>query len=272
MHKKLFLLIIVTMFLTSCATDQELQKTRNDIYSLNSYTIRLNRRLTTLEKKVDNLYDKVDKMETSLKASQKLQYNELSSDIESLKNQLNDIKSFDTSVNNQNNGSNTEVTEVTKEAIKDIYSKIYSLEKEVNNLKNTAPNTFTKKEPVNSEGSSYKKAYNLFTSGKYSKAEEAFKNFIEKYPKSPLIPNAYYWLGECFFKRKMYEKAIINYDEVIVKYPKSRKVPAALLKEGIAFLKIGEKDGAKLIFRKILKDYPKSSQAVYAKKYLRKLK
>ena len=272
MNRKIFLLFVITLFLSSCVVDQqEFQKTKNDLYSLNSYTIRLNQRLTNLENKVNNLDEKIDKMETSIKASQKLQYNELSSDIESLKNQLNDIRSFDTS-NNKNNGANTEVTEVTKEAIKDIYSKIYTLEKEVNTLKNSSSGTFAEKKPVNTEGSVYKNAYNLFTSGKYSQAEKAFKDFINKYPKSSLIPNAYYWLGECFYKRKMYEKAIINYDEVIVKYPKSRKVPAALLKEGIAFLKIGEKDGAKLIFRKILKDYPKSSQAIYAKRYLRKLK
>ena len=273
MNKKILFLLFTAIFLTSCVVNQdEYQKTKNDLYNLNNYTVRLSQRLTALENRVNNLDEKIDKMDTSIKATQKLQYNELSSDLESIKNQLNDIKSFDQTSSNQNYGNNTEVAEVTKEAIKDIYSKIYSLEKEVNNLKNDNPSTFSKKKPVNTEGAFYKHAYTLFTAGKYSQAENAFKDFIKRYPKSSLIPNAYYWLGECFYKRKMYEKAIINYDEIIVKYPKSRKVPAALLKEGLAFLRIGEKDGAKLIFRKILRDYPKSSQATYAKKYLRKLK
>ena len=112
----------------------------------------------------------------------------------------------------------------------------------------------------------------MFTAGKYSEAAKKFKAFLNNFKDSKLRPNAYYWLGECYFKMRMYDKAIINYDEVIVKYKKNSKVPAALLKEGISFLKIGEKDGAKLIFRKIIHDYPKTRQARYARDYLKRLK
>ena len=266
MRIKFLVLLGMAIFLSSCVTDEQFQRTQNNLYYLGNSTSKLQTRTSKLEKKVSNLEEKVDKLETKVLAEQKLKFNQLFTEIATIKNQLND----QASMKKLNSTSSQSSSEVTQEAIKDIYTKLYNLENKIALLKNIKNNN--NPVVVKDDKYFYKKAYALFTSGKYQEAEKAFTEFINKFEKSPLIPNAYYWLGETFFKRKMYEKAIINYDEIIVKYPKSSKVPASLLKQGISFLKIGEKDGAKLIFKKILKDYPKSSQAKYARGYLKRLR
>ncbi len=267
MKIKLFILLLLAVFLTSCVSDEQFQRTQSSVYYLGTSTSKLQMKTAQLDKRLSKLEERVDRLEAKILAEQKLKFNEIFTEIATIKNQLKDQTSLDKRLeNNPQTGS----SEVTQEAIKDIYTKLYSLESRLDALqKNKAPNT---PQVVKDDRYFYKKAYSLFTAGKYDKAEKAFTEFINKFPKSPLIPNAYYWLGETFYKRKMYEKAIINYDEVIVKYSKSPKVPAALLKQGISFLKIGEKDGAKLIFKKIVKDYPRSPQARYARNYLKNLR
>jgi len=276
MPKKLIVLSFFLIICSSCVVSQdEFKKTQNDIYYLQMSNNRINQRISNLEKEVATIKTKLDKMDksnTSLKATQALNYNELSSELKSLRNEIQDFKNFS---NKRAATSGGETSEVTKEAIKDIYSRLNDIEKEVSLLKTNASSSsisgksnFT----VKDDKYYYKEAYGMFTAGKYSEAAKKFKAFLNNFKDSKLRPNAYYWLGECYFKMRMYDKAIINYDEVIVKYKKNSKVPAALLKEGISFLKIGEKDGAKLIFRKIIHDYPKTRQARYARDYLKRLK
>ncbi len=268
MRVKLLILLILSIFLSSCVTDEQFQRTQNNIYYLGSTTSKLQMRTTQLEKRVSKLEEKVDRLESKILAEQKLKFNEIYTELATIKNQLKDQAYLEKKLSRSGDQGSTEVTQ---EAIKDIYTKLYNLENQISSLQKGSENKNIP-QVVKDDRYFYKNAYSLFTAGKYDKAEKAFTEFINKFPKSRLIPNAYYWLGETFFKRKMYEKAIINYDEVIVKYPKSPKVPAALLKQGISFMRIGEKDGAKLIFKKILKDYPRSPQAMYAKNYLKNLK
>jgi tol-pal system protein YbgF len=61
-------------------------------------------------------------------------------------------------------------------------------------------------------------------------AEKKFAEFIEKYPKSTMLGNAYFWYGEVFFKRNNFEKAAINYLKCYKQFPKGAKAPDALLK------------------------------------------
>jgi len=266
----LFMMLILIIFLFSCAQDEELIQIKRNIYALNSYNAKQNKKIYALEDELNKLKKDYESYKKKQKAEIDLKLNALELELKSLRNQLNDISNITPQPNIEAGTSTTE--EVTKEAIKDIFAKLNDLQSEIDDLKAKLKNVKNENASINSETVIYQKAISLFKAGKYEKAQKQFENFIKLFPKSKLLSNAYYWLGETYFKRKMYEKAIINYDEVIVKFPKSSKVPAALLKEGISFMKIGEKDGAKIIFKKILSDYPRSPQAKYAKIYLRQLK
>ncbi len=266
----IFLIFLLACFLSSCVQDQEIVQIKRNIYALNSYNNKQNKKIYELESEIKQIKQDYLTYKKTSKAELDLKLNSLEMEIKSLRNQLNDISNINPRPNIEAGTATSE--EVTREAIKDIFAKISDLQDQIDSIKNELNQLKNKSLQSSSENQIYQKAYSLFKAGKYEEAQKAFENFVKLFPKSKLLPNAYYWLGETYFKRKMYEKAIINYDEVIVKFPKSSKVPAALLKEGISFMKIGEKDGAKIIFKKILTDYPKSPQAKYARIYLKQLK
>ncbi len=117
----------------------------------------------------------------------------------------------------------------------------------------------------------YEEALNNFKQKNYYIAVHLFSLFIEKFPGDKLVPNAYFWRGECYFKLKQYPKAILSYQVVLDKYKFSNKYPAALLKEGISFYKINKKRAGHLLLKELIKNFPDSKEAKIAKEFLRKL-
>jgi TolA-binding protein len=63
---------------------------------------------------------------------------------------------------------------------------------------------------------SSKKAYDA---GKYEEARKGFQKLVETYPKSDHADNSQFWIGETYFKEKLYEKAILAYQNVTVLAP-----------------------------------------------------
>ncbi|MDD4090952.1 MAG: tol-pal system protein YbgF [Smithellaceae bacterium] len=118
----------------------------------------------------------------------------------------------------------------------------------------------------------YAAAYQTFKNGHYTKAREAFQDFLTAYPTGEYSDNAQFWIGECYFFEKNYEKAILEYEKVTKKFPSSNKVPYALLKQGICFQNLGDKVSAKLLLQQVIKDYPNTSQARIARSKLQEIK
>ncbi len=131
-----------------------------------------------------------------------------------------------------------------------------------------------KKKPVakrtTREDESYIICYKFYIRNMFKKSEECFNNFISNFPKSKLVSNAYFWIGETYFARKEYPKAIDYYDIILTKFRTSKKIPSALLKEGLAFYQLNDNEGAKIFLEKVINDYPDTNQAAYAKKYIEK--
>ncbi len=117
----------------------------------------------------------------------------------------------------------------------------------------------------------YKKAFQLFSSGKYEEARNAFERFLEKYPNSKLAGNAQFWIGECYYKQKKFQEAINAYQVVLDEYPNSNKIKDSMLKQGMAFARTGDTTAARILFSRLIKNFPDSNQAMIAKKKLEKL-
>jgi tol-pal system protein YbgF len=117
----------------------------------------------------------------------------------------------------------------------------------------------------------YKEAFDKFQQGYYEEAAVKFSDFINAYPGTPLISNAYYWLGESYLNLKNYEKAIVNFQEVIDKYPKSDKASRALLSQAEAFGIIKDTKSSKTVLKKVIELYPKTEEAAIAERKLRNL-
>ena len=122
-----------------------------------------------------------------------------------------------------------------------------------------------------SENEIYNSAKKSFDQGDFETASLGFQKLLKRYPKSRHADNAQFWIGEIYYREKLYEKAILEYQKVIENYPKGNKVQSSLLKQGLAFSNIGDKANARLILKELVKKYPKSNEAKIAKRKLKGL-
>jgi tol-pal system protein YbgF len=118
----------------------------------------------------------------------------------------------------------------------------------------------------------YDQGLELFRASKFNEAYRTFSDYISKYPKGKMAPNARFWLGDCYYNQQEYELAILEYQKVVENFPNDGKAPAALLKQGLAFEKLKDNETAKIVYNKLMKDYPKSDQVETAKKRLESFK
>ncbi len=90
----------------------------------------------------------------------------------------------------------------------------------------------------------YGHAQNLLKQLKFSEAELALKEFLDKHPENELAENARYWLGETFYVRKDYETAARIFLEGYQGNKQGRKAADNLLKLGISLRQLGQKEDA----------------------------
>lgn len=111
----------------------------------------------------------------------------------------------------------------------------------------------------------YEHALALLQAGKPTPARDAFNAFLKDHPKSSLVPNALYWVGETHYDQKDYAQAILSFKEVPRRFPKHPKAAAALLKTAMSYEQLGDKNNAEFYLRALLADYPDSDPARMAK-------
>ncbi|HET6839515.1 MAG TPA: tol-pal system protein YbgF, partial [Bradyrhizobium sp.] len=96
----------------------------------------------------------------------------------------------------------------------------------------------------------------------YALAEEALRNFAQRYPADPLVAESQYWLGESFFQRQRYRDAAESFLAVTTKFDKSAKAPDALLRLGQSLAALKEKEAACAAFGEVTRKYPHASNGV----------
>jgi tol-pal system protein YbgF len=113
----------------------------------------------------------------------------------------------------------------------------------------------------------YRTALDDYTKGNYDLAIAGFRSYIQNYPRSSLVANAQYWLGEAYYSQKNYSQAAEEFDIVIRDYPDSPKVPSALFKQGDAYLQLGDTKRATATLCELItnKKYSKTREAQLAR-------
>jgi tol-pal system protein YbgF len=111
----------------------------------------------------------------------------------------------------------------------------------------------------------YRTALNDYTKGNYDLAISGFRTYIQNYPKTSLVPNAQYWLGESYYSQKNYAQAIEEFEVVIRDYPDNPKVPSALFKQGDALLLMGDSKRATTVLCELIGKYGKTREARLAR-------
>ena len=98
-----------------------------------------------------------------------------------------------------------------------------------------------------------------------------FRAFINDYPASPLVPNAWYWLGESYYVTQNYELALEAFESLLQGYPGSRKEADAFLKVGYCQIALGQRAAGEATLREVSTRYPGSEAAAKAESRLRTL-
>jgi tol-pal system protein YbgF len=107
-------------------------------------------------------------------------------------------------------------------------------------------------------------AYGYVLRKDYSLAQQAFQDFLKKYPSDPLASEAQFWLGESLFQGKNYQSAAEAFVTMTKKYPSSAKQPDTLLRLGQSLAALQQRDLACVTLAEVGKKYPRAAQNVKA--------
>lgn len=121
------------------------------------------------------------------------------------------------------------------------------------------------------EQQQYEAAFNLLKQGLYSRASQAFRVFIQRYPTSPLAGNAQYWAAEANYVIRNFGLALKEFDRVVKEYPESPKVADALLKIGYSYYEIGTWEKARQALTDVVTRFPNTTVAKLAQIRLTKM-
>lgn len=151
-----------------------------------------------------------------------------------------------------------------------------------------APSVAAVPPPARSGGASaeesYQAAYLDFSKGLYPLAVSGFRDFLRRFPDSPLADSSQYWIGEAYFSmaratasqpekaRENLEQAVQEFRKVVVAYPRGSKVPTALYKEALALVELKQTALAQARLQYLVEHFPQSEEAPLAKERLASLK
>jgi tol-pal system protein YbgF len=108
----------------------------------------------------------------------------------------------------------------------------------------------------------YDLAYGYILHKDYGLAEQAFNDFLRKYPNEALVPDANYWLGEAQFQQQRYSEAAKAFLVVITKHERAGKAPDSLLRLGQSLAALNKKEAACATLAEVGRKYPKASASL----------
>ncbi len=129
--------------------------------------------------------------------------------------------------------------------------------------------TFTQITPGNPD-QLFAAAYGDYSRGNYDLAISEFRQYVETYPSSEMADNAQYWVGECYYSKKLLNEAVAEFDKVPLLFPKGDKVPAARFRKGVTLMEMGQREAGRAELTALIRLFPRSNEAVLAKQQLEK--
>uniref|UniRef100_A0A7V4N3D3 Tol-pal system protein YbgF n=1 Tax=Thermodesulfobacterium geofontis TaxID=1295609 RepID=A0A7V4N3D3_9BACT len=298
MNKNFFLLFLLPLILVGCiASQDEIQTLKIKVINLETTLNKQNQKSEELEKKLDELNKMLISLENKLSKDMiveiktqvlseldemKKEQTQLSSQVEEIKfSQEESEKNLKTQLENL-----VTQTQALELKIKELEKKLETISKEPpketsspSNATVTSPDNATKiaaikpeeksEEKPLSEAQFYDRAYSYYQKGDFKNAKKFFEEYIEKFPKGSWIGQAYFWIGEIYFKEQKYEEAILNYQKLIELPGWHPLKPSAMLKQAQAFKALGDTEAYKILLKKLINQYPQSKEAEVAKKLLK---
>jgi tol-pal system protein YbgF len=110
----------------------------------------------------------------------------------------------------------------------------------------------------------YEADYALYKGAQYDAAITGFNDFLTKYPRDRLVPDATYFLGESYARLGRHREAAEQFLKLSTDYTKSNRAPDALLRLGIALNALGANAQACATYQEVDKKYPTAGADVRA--------
>jgi tol-pal system protein YbgF len=108
-------------------------------------------------------------------------------------------------------------------------------------------------------------------SGKLDLARSEFQDYLTYYGDTDLASNAQFYLGEIAYSQHQYQQALVEYDKVLTNYPKSFKLASARYKKGMALLELSQKNAGVKELREVVKRYPGTEEERRSRAKLKEL-
>lgn len=124
---------------------------------------------------------------------------------------------------------------------------------------------------VSPDEAAYQAAFDQMKAGHYDEAQQSLEGFLAKYPTSPLVENAQYWLGEVYYVKKSWWPALGAFNKVLA-IPDARKAPDALLKRAYVEYELKRYSTCRASLESVIKRFPGTQAARDASERLKRLK
>lgn len=111
---------------------------------------------------------------------------------------------------------------------------------------------------------SFKHAWCLAKIGQPQKAVVAYSDFINRFPKSELLPNAFVGRGMAHLENGATDAAMRDFDNVLQKYPGSKEREIALLQRALSFGTRRDYAKMRADFETLIQQYPDSAARAQA--------
>jgi len=110
--------------------------------------------------------------------------------------------------------------------------------------------------------------YSDFLKGRYALAISAFQQFLQDFPSSSRVDQAYFYLGESYYYSGKVPAAARTFKKLLEDFPRSRYGPSALLKLGHILAQGGKPEKAKKVWLLVIKKFPRSPESQLAQQQL----
>ena len=125
--------------------------------------------------------------------------------------------------------------------------------------------------PRPSSDTLYSNGLSDIQTGKYDLARSEFQDYLKYYGNTELASNAQFYLGEIAYSQHQYQQAVTEYDKVLTNYPKSFKLAPARYKKGMALIELSQKNAGVKELREVVKRYPGTEEERRARAKLKEL-
>lgn len=113
----------------------------------------------------------------------------------------------------------------------------------------------------------YARALASFNAREHGQAVLDFLDFVARYPKHPLMPEAQYWIGEAYFLQRDWRQALVELEKVVERGG-TPKVADALVKVGLSYTNLRDPDRARQAWQRVRREYPGTEAATRAQALL----